>query len=371
MEKPEIVIVGAGIAGASMAIVLARRGLSVLLLEKSSVFVDRIRGEGIVAWGVAEAKQIGILDLLVAAGAVYVRRTVAYSEEVSPDVAEARAIPIDQQVPGVQGNLDIGHPQMCQALTEAASSAGARLLRGVSDVRVSPGMPPVITFVHEGERLEIKPRLIIGADGRGSAIASQIGAKVESDPLHHLMAGLLIDPVHDWQTRDMSIGTEGDITFFIVPLAQRTRLYLCYGLENRRRFAGPDAAKNFLNAFRLKCLPHRESFAGAIPAGPCGGYPNADTWIDEPMKPGVVLIGDAAGHNDPAIGQGLSLAFRDVRLVAEALEGNTEWTQETFRMPAKGGSACAACARMLKNFRGFAANTRKRRAHGGKSRILA
>src|SRR5690348_16103703 len=208
MEKPEIVIVGAGIAGASMAIVLARRGLSVLLLEKSSVFVDRIRGEGIVAWGVAEAKQIGILDLLVAAGAVYVRRTVAYSEEVSPDVAEARAIPIDQQVPGVQGNLDIGHPQMCQALTEAASSAGARLLRGVSDVRVSPGMPPVITFVHEGERLEIKPRLIIGADGRGSAIASQIGAKVESDPLHHLMAGLLIDPVHDWQTRDMSIGTE-------------------------------------------------------------------------------------------------------------------------------------------------------------------
>jgi 2-polyprenyl-6-methoxyphenol hydroxylase-like FAD-dependent oxidoreductase len=112
-EKPEIVIVGAGVAGGSMATVLARAGLSILLLEKSSEFVDRIRGEGIASWGVIEARQIGVLDLLVAAGAVYIRRNVPYGEGVPPEVAQAHAIAVDEQVPGSQGNLDIGHPLMC------------------------------------------------------------------------------------------------------------------------------------------------------------------------------------------------------------------------------------------------------------------
>ena len=51
-ENAEIIIIGAGVAGASMAITLARRGVSVLVLEKSLVHVDRIRGESLVPWGV-------------------------------------------------------------------------------------------------------------------------------------------------------------------------------------------------------------------------------------------------------------------------------------------------------------------------------
>ena len=293
--------------------------LSILLLEKSTQFIDRIRGESIASWGVVEARQIGVLDLLVAAGAVYIRRNVPYGEGVPPEVAQAHAIAVDEQAAGSQGNLDIGHPLMCQTLTRAAVSAGANLLRGASEVRVSHGMRPTITFVHEGRRHEIKPRLIIGADGRGSAVANQIGAIVQSDPVHHLMGGLLVERFPDWPIEDMTIGTEGDVTFYVFPAREHIRLYLCYSVENRRRFAGPDAAKNFLNAFHLRCLPQGESFANARPVGPCQGYPNADTWIDEPMKPGVVLIGDAAGHNDPAIGQGVSIAWRDVRLVADAL----------------------------------------------------
>jgi len=53
--------------------------------------------------------------------------------------------------------------------------------------------------------------------------------------------------------------------------------------------------------------------------GPFNSYSNEDTWIDRPVCPGAVLIGDAAGHNDPIIGQGLSIAARDVRLVSDAL----------------------------------------------------
>jgi 2-polyprenyl-6-methoxyphenol hydroxylase-like FAD-dependent oxidoreductase len=63
----------------------------------------------------------------------------------------------------------------------------------------------------------------------------------------------------------------------------------------------------------------------AIPAGPCATYPGDDTWTDAPYAPGVVLIGDGAGHNDPIIGQGLSIALRDARLVRDlVLDGAHE-----------------------------------------------
>ena len=57
----------------------------------------------------------------------------------------------------------------------------------------------------------------------------------------------------------------------------------------------------------------------ATPAGPCATYPGDDTWTDAPFADGVVLIGDAAGYNDPIIGQGLSIAMRDARIVRDLI----------------------------------------------------
>jgi 2-polyprenyl-6-methoxyphenol hydroxylase-like FAD-dependent oxidoreductase len=327
----EIVIVGAGVAGASMAITLARRGVSVLVLEKSLVHVDRIRGESLVPWGVAEARALGILEALLASGGHFASRFVMYGEGVPPEVARARALDLSTLVPHVAGNLKIGHPQMCQALNDTAVAAGAALFRGISDVRVTPGRPPTVSFVHESQRYELSPRLVAGADGRGSGVARQIGAHVQTDRVHHLMAGLLVERVAEWPMEDMTIGTEGDGTFYIFPQSEsRMRLYLCYALDQRRRFAGPDRVRNFQNAFRLSSVPQGEMLAAARPVGPCQGYPNADTWIDRPMASGVVLVGDAAGHNDPVIGQGLAIALRDVRLVGEALAEPGPWTEEIF-----------------------------------------
>ena len=49
-----------------------------------------------------------------------------------------------------------------------------------------------------------------------------------------------------------------------------------------------------------------------------------------PVVDGVVLVGDAAGHNDPIIGQGLSITFRDVRLVRDVLLGGPDWSPAAF-----------------------------------------
>lgn len=330
-EAPEIVIVGAGVAGAAMAIVLARHGHSVLLLDKSRTHQDRVRGESITPWGVDEARQIGVLDILAGVNDHYASKLVLYGEGVDPEVALGRAIDLSAVVPGVKGNMKLRHPPMCQALDDAAQAAGARVLRGVTRLTVTPGAPPSVAFSHDGRAHELRPRLVIGADGRGSNVAKQIGARVQADPLHHIFGGLLIDRCPEWPDDQMAIGTEGEGTFYVFPQGEgKLRLYYGYHPSRRRRFTGPDGAKHFLEEFRLASVPGSECLAEAHPAGPCQGYPNSDTWIDRPMAPGVVLIGDAAGHNDPTIGQGLSLAFRDVRLVSGLLADNRDWTEEIF-----------------------------------------
>jgi menaquinone-9 beta-reductase len=72
-------------------------------------------------------------------------------------------------------------------------------------------------------------------------------------------------------------------------------------------------------AVERTAMPHRACLRQIKVAGPCHGYANSDVWLDRITAPGVVLIGDAAGTNDPSIAQGLSLSFRDVRLVGDAL----------------------------------------------------
>jgi 2-polyprenyl-6-methoxyphenol hydroxylase-like FAD-dependent oxidoreductase len=67
----------------------------------------------------------------------------------------------------------------------------------------------------------------------------------------------------------------------------------------------------------MSSYPWSEQVVEASPAGPCATYPGDDTWCAEPFVDGAVLIGDAAGHNDPIVGQGLSIAMRDARTVRD------------------------------------------------------
>ena len=59
----DIITVGGGIAASSLAKAMAERGAKVLVLEREKQFKDRVRGEAIVSWGVAEANELGICAL--------------------------------------------------------------------------------------------------------------------------------------------------------------------------------------------------------------------------------------------------------------------------------------------------------------------
>ena len=65
MRHPfDVVIVGGGIAGSALATVLARRGISVAVLERDVEPVDRVRGESLVPWGVNELRRLDLLDVV-------------------------------------------------------------------------------------------------------------------------------------------------------------------------------------------------------------------------------------------------------------------------------------------------------------------
>ena len=89
------------------------------------------------------------------------------------------------------------------------------------------------------------------------------------------------------------------------------------GRSGQHRFSGRTGTERFLEACDLSTYPWSEQVVAATPAGPCATYPGDDTWTDTPYVEGVVLVGDAAGHNDPIIGQGLSIALRDARIVRD------------------------------------------------------
>jgi 2-polyprenyl-6-methoxyphenol hydroxylase-like FAD-dependent oxidoreductase len=220
----------------------------------------------------------------------------------------------------VPGPLCIGHPQLSQLLLEHAAKQGALVKRGVDAVRVEAGAAPAVRYAHAGAEHGARAELVVGADGRASSVRRQIGAVFREAPAHHLFAGLVVDGAHAWPETWQATATEGDVYFLAFPQGGgRVRLYAAYAREQAGRFSGSEGAQRFLDACVLRCIPESEAFRAARPAGPCRSYANQDSWIDEPFAAGVVLVGDAAGYNDPISGQGLSITLRDVRIVRDLL----------------------------------------------------
>ncbi|HEY2359351.1 MAG TPA: NAD(P)/FAD-dependent oxidoreductase [Phenylobacterium sp.] len=326
MARYDLCIVGGGIGGSALATVMARTGHSVLLLETSEVFEDRVRGEWIAPWGVRETKLVGLYDLLVGAGGHHVGRHVTYDESREAEVSEARTLPLSIFAEGVPGPLCLGHPRHCQTLFDAAKAAGADARRGVSVTALRLGANPGLTFEQDGQAVEIEARLIVGADGRTSQVREAAGIMLHQDAPHHWFAGLLIEGAEGWDPDLQAIGTEDDFGFLAFPQGNgRVRIYGGYALDEAKRFRGPDPARRFLDAFAMRSAPGNQALVAGRPAGPLHSYINADAWTEEPFAPGVVLVGDAAGWNDPIIGLGLSITYRDVRIVSDLLKSSDDW----------------------------------------------
>ena len=280
-----------------------------------------------------ELAKLELLQPLREAGALFTRRNIPYDENFAPAEAEARALDLTKVHAEGLGGLCLGHPATCDVFAQLATTsapAPARPRRHNGYI----GNRPIVTCVHDGARLEFRPRLVVGADGRNSSVRKDLGFKVNADQPRTLIGGMLVKGVPSWPRDLQVIGVEDRFHFLVFPQGDDLlRLYGCYHFADKSHFDGPDRRAKLIDAFgELTCLPYAEAIAASTPIGPFNSFSNEDHWIDDPSCPGVVLIGDAAGHNDPIIGQGLSIALRDVRLVTEVLrDAKTAGREPDFR----------------------------------------
>ena len=161
----DVAIVGGGIAGSSLAYALASAGRRVTVLESSVEYEDRVRGESVMPWGVKEARNLGVEQILLDAGAHVTPAWMQYSERVD----EPAIVPMSMMVEGIPGCLNMRHPDACQVLIDTAAAAGATVVRGVHDVHMSAGQDVSVTYSSDRAG-EVRARLVAGADGRLSLI---------------------------------------------------------------------------------------------------------------------------------------------------------------------------------------------------------
>src|SRR5215218_10553627 len=136
----DVIVVGGGIAGSCLAGVLARGGLSVLLLERESAFRDRVRGELTWPWGVEEARRARLEIVQQMASCVPLRSLTPYEGGI---VAES-----DWEVPAeATTGLGFLHPRFQECAFTWAAAQGVETIRpakaigfarnGLSTVRVA------------------------------------------------------------------------------------------------------------------------------------------------------------------------------------------------------------------------------------------
>jgi 2-polyprenyl-6-methoxyphenol hydroxylase-like FAD-dependent oxidoreductase len=331
----DVAIVGGGIAGGGLAYALSRAGFGVLLLERQPEYRDRVLGEGMVPWGVADARSIGIEDALLdnPEGTVTLTHWFEYRMDRDPTEVEEEALsqPFSEAVEGVEGALCLRHPVACEAFAGAAQRAGAIVLRGVRDVTVTVGRQPSVGWTANGQGEEASARLLVGADGKVSSVRRRAAIELrEEDPLS-FVAGMLAGGLDGTPQTIGYSANETDRFLIAFPQAgARARLYVCVAPDDRARFTGPNAAERFLAAWNSPHMPHGAAVAAGRQEGPCATFPLNSAVVDEFTRDGLVLIGDAAGWIDPLIGQGLAMAMRDARLITEALLDNSEWSSDIF-----------------------------------------
>ena len=311
----DVAIVGGGVAGSSLAIALVDAGFDVALIEREARFRDRVRGEALHPWGAAEAAALGLLPCLVEAGANPLPIWQRYRDR-QPELPYSWS----EDVPEGHVEWGISHPALQETLIQRAGILGATVLRpaGVVGYRRAP-MLEISVAGHAGIDT-VRARLLVGADGGHSLVRRWIGATVKHDPTHHSIGGGLLDGVSLDATAAHQAYFPGGMVI-IMPRRHGTAraYYVCD--PDRAAVVRASGSAGFLAACAA-ALPEG-ALVGATPAGPIAFFPGADSWSDRLSGDDIVLIGDAAGANDPSQGHGLSLAFRDARSLRDRLCSTT------------------------------------------------
>lgn len=315
VESYDAIVVGARCAGSPTAMLLARKGYRVLLLDKATFPSDTMSTHLVHPPGVAALRRWGLLERLEATGSPPVR---TYSFDFGPLTIAGSPRPID----GVAHGHCPRRTVLDQLLVDAAVEAGAELRErfSVDEILAADG---VVTGVRGhakgGTAVTERAQVVIGADGKHSLMAKTVQPEQYDERRSHLAmyyaywSGLPADGFDTTIRAENRRGwaaalTHDDLTVvtFAWPVeefqANRTDIEANF-------FATIELAPEF--AERVRAATRESKFIGSAELP---GY------FRKPFGKGWALLGDAGYHKNPITAMGINDAFRDAELVADALD---------------------------------------------------
>ena len=323
-KKPyDIICVGGGIGGSTVARIMASQGSNVLVLEKVTAFKDRVRGEVTTSWGTVEAKKLAVYDLLQDTCGhelpwldIHINGTLVMHRDLLSTTPESTPF------------FALSHPAMQEVLLKAAEDNGAEVCRGTRVTNIKPGSPVSVTAIKEREKKTYYSRLVVGADGRASAARKWAGFREEHDEDRLLVCGVLFDSMNvPTDIASFRMNTEaGLMTFWFPQRNGNVRSYVVYQADADYRLSGKKEVHRFIEE-SIKAGASAKEYEGAKAIGPLATFNGADNWVPHPFNEGVALIGDAAASSDATWGEGLSLVLRDARILTEQLIAYDDWNR--------------------------------------------
>jgi flavin-dependent dehydrogenase len=332
MSAHDVVIVGGRVAGAATAMLLARAGLRVALLERGRRGADTVSTHGLMRAGVTQLSRWGLTDRVVAAGTPAIRRTRFHY----PD-GEVVRVSI-KPGPGVDALYAPRRTVLDPILLEAAEQAGAQVLHGTavtSLLRDDEGrVRGVLAGDARGSAFPVEGTITVGADGIRSVVAQQVGAALLRQG--HAASAVLYRYAQDLPVRDFEwIYGDGAAAGLIPTNDGATCVFVGTTPARMRQLRRSGQEQAFASLL-----------AGASPdlvdrLLDCRGWSSMRGWggvpghVRQSWGPGWALVGDAGYFKDPITAHGITDALRDAELVADAiLETLSGRVQEAIAMAA-------------------------------------
>jgi len=315
VSRPDVVVVGAGPAGAATAILLCERGLDVVVLDRATFPRPKICGEYLSPETARILDRLGVLKAVDAAGAT----PLLGMRITAPDgtTLEARYRAIDGRRPYRDHAMALSRSVLDAVLTDRLRALPADFREGVrvTDLIIEGDrVAGVDTLDAGGRRQTITAPLVVGADGRASVVAHRLGCRRP----HRLRRIALVTYVRGLSDcRDVGeIFVDPPDYAILNPLsAERVNMSLVVPLEHAAPWRG---RLDTFFAARVKQLPHvARRVAGAERMAPIEALGPLAYRVTPPRYGGVLLVGDAAGFYDPLTGEGVFSALRGAELAAE------------------------------------------------------
>lgn len=316
MNDYDVVIVGGRVAGASTALLLARAGLRVAVVERSAVGSDIVSTHALMRAGVLQLSRWGVLPEVVAAGTPPVTSTVFHYGDGGTTHVSLRSSP------GVDALYAPRRHLLDRVLVAAAAASGVDVLHEtpvvgllrdddgrVLGVRVPDG---------SGREVPIRARLTVGADGIGSLVAREVGApfvsrgRTASAILYRYITGLP-NQGYVW-----GYG-EGAAAGFIPTNADETCVFVSTTPRRMRAVRRMGAEAAFGELLDAVPAPMSEAVRAGGHAGRLHGWRGVPGYVRRSFGPGWALVGDAGYFKDPITTHGITDALRDAELLADAV----------------------------------------------------